>query len=157
MKTVVPLVLLCMYCCAFAQEDEEQPEYVSSCSLSIKTTIFPPDSADRSGNGYIEGVLCDKNGTPVSNTEITVNSTCGTLSCRLPGPYDDESSGFSDRSCFITGPDGRFQVYLVKIPFNVPGRVKAVSACGAIKVKAGSTFTITRHLKTHKKRRVQAP
>jgi hypothetical protein len=142
------MMLLCVYQ-AYGQMDEET-EFAYSCSLSIKTTVFPPDTGDKTGRGYIEALLCDKNGVPIANKEVKIVTSCGMLSCQAPGWYDDISSISSDRSCFMTGADGRIQVYLANVPFNTQGRIKATSACDEITVTATGSFMISR--KSTKKR-----
>jgi hypothetical protein len=124
--------------------DEDTREFASSCSLSLKTTVFPPEAADRSGRGYVEVWLCDKGGVPMPNREVKLTISCGVLSCQLPGWYDDVGSISSDRSCYMTGSDGKIQVYIVNIPFNTPGRVRASASCGDISASGSSTFKIMR-------------
>jgi hypothetical protein len=140
-KSVLILAIAALH--VFAQYDDE-PEFAYSCSLSIKITVFPPDTADKSGRGYVEVFLCDKNGTPVPNTAISMISSCGILSCQAPGWYDDISSISSDKSCFTTGADGRVQVYLSDVPFNTPGKIKATSFCNDINVSGSGTFRVSR-------------
>ena len=128
---------------------EEEFEYAVSCSLSMKITVFPPEASETSGRGYIEVFLCDKNGIAVPNKEISLISSCGVLSCQA-GMYGDDRSLSSDKTCYVTGDDGRAQVYLVDVPFNTQGRVKATSFCNEITVKGSGTFMISR--KSAKKR-----
>jgi hypothetical protein len=123
---------------------EEETEYAVSCSLSMKITVFQPDTADNSGRGYVEVFLCDKNGVPVPNKEVKMVASCGRLSCQAPGWYDDINSISSDKTCFITGANGRVQVYLADVPFNTQGRVKATSFCNEINVSGTGTFMISR-------------
>ena len=141
-KTIVFLLAICLHQ-GICQEYEDE-EYSYSCSLSISTTVFPPDSNDKTGNGYVEALLCDKNGVPIANKEIRMTVSCGILSCQLPGWYDNVSSISSDKSCFMTGVDGKVQVYLSRIPFNTPGLVKATCACDEIVLKSTSNFMISR-------------
>jgi hypothetical protein len=137
---------------------EEETEYAVSCSLSMKITVFPPDTVDNSGRGYVEVFLCDKNGVPVPNQELKIVSSCGILTCQAPGWHDDNSSLSSDKACFITGADGRAQVYLANVPFNTPGRVKATSLCNNINVSGSGTFKLSRtSTKKHTRSKRSAP
>ena len=133
----------------FAQYYDEETEYTVSCSLSMKITVFPPEASETSGRGYIEVFLCDKNGVPVPNKEISLITSCGVLSCQAE-MYADGRSLSSDKTCYVTGPDGRAQVYLTDVPFNTQGRVKATSFCNELTVKGSGTFKISR--KSIKKR-----
>jgi hypothetical protein len=148
-KPIALLLLTAGIVQVFAQYDEET-EVAYSCSLSIKITVFPPDSTDKSGRGFIEVMLSDKNGIPVSNMVVHVTATCGSLSCQAPGWYDDISSISSDKTCFTTNADGKIQVYLSNVPFNTQGRILATSFCNEINVKGTGTFLISR--KSLKKR-----
>ncbi|MBN2038007.1 MAG: hypothetical protein JW768_14800 [Chitinispirillaceae bacterium] len=127
-------------------QDYEDEEYSYSCSLSVSTTVFPPDSNDQTGNGYVEALLCDKNGTPIANKEVKMTASCGILSCQSPGWYDDVSSISSDKSCFITGADGKVNVYLSRIPFNTRGLIRATCACDEIVLKSTSSYMISRKI-----------
>lgn len=128
---------------AYGQMDDET-EFAYSCSLSLKTTVFPPDTSEKTGRGYVEALLCDKNGIPIPNKEIRIVTSCGQLSCQAPGWYDDISSISTDRSCYMTGADGKIQVYLANVPFNTQGFIKATSACDEITVNATGHFKISR-------------
>ena len=151
MRKLLWFTILIAFYQADAQMDDET-EFAYSCSLSIKTTVFPPDSSEKTGRGYVEALLCDKNGVPLPNKEITMSTSCGQLSCQAPGWYDDISSISSDRSCFKTGADGRVQVYLANIPFNTRGLIKATSNCDEITVRATGNFQISRKVVKHKTR-----
>jgi hypothetical protein len=149
MKQPAIALMALLAACTWADDiqyegEEDVREFASSCSLSIKTTVFPPEASDRNGRGYVEATLCDKNGVPMQNREIKLASSCGVLSCQQPGWYDNISSISSDRTCYVTGADGKIQVYIINIPFNTPGRVKASSSCGDITVTGSSTFKIMR-------------
>jgi hypothetical protein len=132
-----------------AQYYDEETEYAVSCSLSMKITVFPPEATETSGRGYVEVFLCDKNGIPIPNKEISLVASCGVLSCQA-GMYGDDRSFSSDKTCYFTGADGRAQVYLADVPFNTLGRVVATSFCNDITVKGAGTFKISR--KSIKKR-----
>jgi hypothetical protein len=129
---------------------EEETEYAVSCSLSMKITVFQPDTADNSGRGYVEVSLCDKNGIPVPNKEVKMVASCGMLSCQAPGWHDDVNSLSTGNTCFTTGADGRAQVYLANVPFNTQGWVKATGFCNEINVSGTGTYMIAR--KSIKKR-----
>ena len=137
------LVLLCVR--TWAQDDDERV-YVASCSLYVKTTPYTPDPGDASGKAMVEATLCDKSGIPIPDQEIKMTATCGTLSCLSMDTYAPAGSASPGRSCFITGRDGKIQVFLSDIPFNRPGRVKASCAYGDFRVHASSSFSITRKI-----------
>ena len=137
------LVFLCIR--SWAQDDDERV-YVASCSLFVKTTPYTPDSGNTSGNAMVEAMLCDKSGIPIPDQEIKMTATCGTLSCLSMDTYAPAGSASPGRSCFITGRDGKIQVFLSDIPFNKPGRVKASCTYGDFKVHASSSFSITRKI-----------
>jgi hypothetical protein len=141
--TMAIALILCASVCA--QNDDERV-YVVSCSLYVKTTPYTPDPENVSGSAMVEATLCDKSGIPIPDQEITITATCGTLSCPSSFSYVPAGSTSSDRSCFITGRDGKIQVFLSDIPFNKPGRVKASCSYGDIKVHASSSFSITRKI-----------
>jgi hypothetical protein len=147
MKILVPLILLFLFVQSRAQEEDETV-YATSCSLSVKTTVYKADPGDVVGRASIEATLCDKSGTPIPGQTIVITATSGTFTCIPP----DGASGINtaDHSCFVTGADGKILVYLVDIPFNKPGRLKATCHYGDFNVKAASSYSIT-HKVTRKK------
>lgn len=149
LPVIFPLLLLAG-ACAWAQDDDER-EFVQSCSLSVKTTVYPADSADAAGKAVVEVALCDKAGAPIPNQQIEVSASSGTFSCIPPDSFIRENA--SDRSCFITGQDGKIRVYLVSIPFNQTGLVKAACTYGDITVKASGSYSIMRHVIKKKRTR----
>jgi hypothetical protein len=44
----------------------------------------------------------------------------------------------------VTGPAGTMKAYLVNIPFNKRGKVKATCTYGNFQLKAGGSYIITR-------------
>jgi hypothetical protein len=145
MKKIAAVIVLFLVGCSWAQNDDERI-YVTSCSLFIKTTPYMPDSGDASGKAMVEATLCDKSGIPIPDQEIKMTATCGKLSCLSMDTYSPAGSASPGRSCFITGRDGKIQVFLSDIPFNKPGRVKASCAYGDFRVHASSSFSITRKI-----------
>jgi hypothetical protein len=144
MKHLVTLLLLTLCAGAWAQ-DEEERVYVSSCSLFVKVTVYTPDSGDRSGKAMVEASLSDKNGLPIPDRKLSLTATCGTLTCpQQTGQWIDSTGQTPAQSCFVTGNDGKVLVFLVDIPFNKPGRVKASCLWGNSKVQASTGFSITR-------------
>lgn len=138
-------MVLFLFIQARAQEEQtEETVYATSCSLSVKTTVYQADPGDVVGKASIQATLCDKSGTPIPDQTISMTATSGTFTCIPP----DGVSGINtaDRSCFVTGPDGKIQVYLVDIPFNKPGRIKAACTYGDFNVHAASSYSITRKL-----------
>jgi hypothetical protein len=146
MRKLVPLILVILCVSTGAQEDYETEEtvYATSCSLSVKTTVYNADPGDVVGKASIEATLSDKSGVPIPGQTIAITATSGTFTC-IP-PYGTSGTGSSDRSCFVTGPDGKIIVYLVDIPFNKPGRIKATCAYGDFVVHAASSYSITRNV-----------
>lgn len=146
MRKLIPLVILFLFIQSRAQEQDQTEESVvaTSCSLSVKTTVYKADPGDVVGKASIEATLCDKSGTPIVDQTINITATSGTFTCISP----DGISGINtaDRSCFVTGPDGKILVYLVDIPFNKPGRIKATCTYGEFTVHAASSYSITRNV-----------
>ena len=110
------LFLLCVP--LWAQDDDERV-YVSSCSLYVKTTPYTPDPENVSGSAMIEATLCDKAGIPIPDQEIRMTTTCGTLSCPSAFSFTTADATSPDRTCFITGRDGKIQVFLSDIYVRV--------------------------------------
>jgi hypothetical protein len=146
MNKLIPLMLLFLFVQSRAQEEEltEETVVATSCSLSVKTTVYKADQVDVSGKASIEALLCDKSGTPIPDQTINVTATTGTFTC-IP-PEGVIGINTSDRSCFVTGPDGKILVFLVDIPFNQPGRIKATCNYGDFTVHAASSYSITRNV-----------
>lgn len=143
MKTLFFLTMLFLTVQSRAQEGEqpEATEYAASCSLSVKTTVFKVEPSDVVGRASIEATLSDKSGTPISGQTIEITSTNGTFTCIAPNDFSGVNT--ADHSCFVTGPDGTILVYLVDIPFNKPGRLKATCHYGEFNVHASSRYSIT--------------
>ena len=137
------LMLFCA--CAWAQ-DEDEREYVSSCSLAVKVTVYSPESNDLSGKAMVEAMLCDKGKIPIPGRKITMTATCGTLTCLQSNMANDSGPRSFEGSCFTTGNDGKVLVFLVDIPFNKPGRVKAACTVGDFNITASSKFSIMRKI-----------
>jgi hypothetical protein len=152
MIKLLPLLLLFMFTRSGAQEEQtEVTETVTSCSLSVKITVYSADPGDVVGKASIQATLSDKSGTPITDQTITMSSTSGTFTCIPPEGVNGVNT--ADRSCFVTGPDGKIQVYLVDIPFNKPGRIKASCTYGAFDVHASSSYSITRSVNKKKSKR----
>jgi len=137
------LLIICVR--SWAQEEDERV-YVYSCSLFVKITPYTPDSGDVSGKALIEATLCDKSGIPIPDQEIKLTASCGTLSCLSLDNIGMSGTASSGHSCFVTDKDGKIQVFLIDIPFNRPGRIKAVCTYGNFKVHASCGFSITRKI-----------
>jgi hypothetical protein len=147
-------VALFMSAATACAQEEDEASVTISCSLFVKATVSPADSADRFGKAVIEATLCDKQGVPIADQEIRLTSSCGKFFC--PPPDSALSPDYS--SCYITGPDGRIKVELTTIPFNTAGRVVASCRYGTITVKASSTFSIKRNmLKKKVQKKILAP
>jgi hypothetical protein len=146
MNKLIPLLLLILSFQSWSQEYEQSEESIvaTSCSLSVKTTVFKADQADLMGKASIEATLCDKAGTPIPDQTITMTSTTGTFTCIPPEAINRTYA--SDHSCLLTGPDGKTLIYLVDIPFNKPGRVKATCTYGDFTVHASGSYSITRNV-----------
>ena len=146
MRKLVPLIILFLFVQSRAQEQDQTEETLvaTSCSLSVKTNVYKADPGDVVGKASIEATLCDKSGTPIPDQTIAITATSGTFTC-IP-PEGVSGINTADRSCFVTGPDGKILVYLVDIPFNKPGRIKAACTYGEFNVHASSSYSITRNV-----------
>lgn len=143
MLKMVPLLLLLFFVQSHAQQDDaEETVYATSCSLSVKTTVYPVEDGDVVAKVSIQATLSDKSGIPIPNQKITMTSTSGTFTCIAPDGAG--GSNTADHSCFITGPDGKILVFLVDVPFNKPGQIKAVCTYGNFTLHASSRYSIKR-------------
>jgi hypothetical protein len=140
------LATLTIFCTNIWAQDEDERVYVTSCSLFVKATVYTPDSSDVAGKAMIEAALSDKNGIPIPGRKITLTATCGTLTCLQSNMANDSAPRTQEGPCFTTGNDGKILVFLVDIPFNKPGRVKAGCTFGDFKVNASSKFSIMRKI-----------
>jgi len=143
--TLMAVVCMAMTSWLWAQ-DEDERVYAVSCSLYVLTMPYTPDSGDVSGKAIVEATLCDRSGIPIPGQEIKMTTTCGTLSCPSRGIYETAGKASPENACFITGQDGKIQVFLSDIPFNNPGKVKASCTYSNIKVHASSRFSIIRKI-----------
>lgn len=152
MKRLLMPILL-MYATILAQSDNDMTT-VLSCQLTVKTTAYPPDSADLSGKAMVEATLLDNEGFPIYNQEVQMTTTTGVFSCLPPEVITEATMKDPVLYCFTTGQDGKIQAYIVNIPFNKQGRLDASSTCGTSVVKASGKFLITRSVlkKKHKKK-----
>jgi len=154
MKRLIPLfAVLFMFSQSPAQPEDEQAEetvVTTSCSLSVKTIVYNPEAGDVVGKASVQAFLCDKGGIPIPNQPIDMTSTGGTFTCIPPDGMG--SANTTDRSCFVTGSDGTIQVYLVDIPFNKPGKIKATCTYGDFTVHATGNYSITRNITRKKKK-----
>ncbi|MBN1980804.1 MAG: hypothetical protein JW795_04695 [Chitinivibrionales bacterium] len=141
---------------------ENQAATITSCSLAVRTTVLPPQSADRFGKVEIVATLHNEAGEPISGHKIEMNTNCGTFSCLLQDliptiETQNSQSAPNDSStvpldfCFTTNESGAVQLYLINVPFNIVGRVDASCSCGDMKVKASGTFQFTKRSKAKKK------
>ena len=144
MKLLMAVTALLLFCGGALAQDEEEPYTVASCSLAVATTVYPAIAGDIAGKVMVEATLSDKAGSPIADQEIQMSATCGTFSCIAPESLGN--TDVADRSCFITGHDGKVRVYLTSVPFNHPGRVKAACSYQGCSVKASGTFSITRNV-----------
>jgi|WetSurMetagenome_2_1015567.scaffolds.fasta_scaffold00717_14 hypothetical protein len=113
-------------------------------TLSVKTYVYPSDSADRYGHGKVEAVLRYKEGAPIPNRRLSLETTAGDFSCKLPDIANEVDSSSSDESCFTTDKNGRVLAYIINIPFNSQGMVTASCSFDDVSVKATGTFWIKR-------------
>jgi hypothetical protein len=131
----------------FAQEEQEFVSE-SSCSLSIKTTAYPVDSSDKFGKVTIEALLTDNKGNPLPGQQIRITATNGAFTCMPPVSFSDAEISSSVEGCLQTQEDGTVKIYLVHIPFNQPGNVKAMCAYGNFKVSAVGAYVIKKFTKS---------
>jgi hypothetical protein len=148
------IITFVMTAALFAQEEQE---FVTetSCSLSIKATVFPVDSSDKFGKATIEALLTDNKGNPLPDQTIQVTATNGTFTCMPPVSFSDAEVSSSVEGCLKTQEDGTIKIYLVHIPFNRPGNVKAFCTYGNFKVSAIGAYSVTKFVKSSKKTRPQ--
>jgi hypothetical protein len=144
-RSVEKMMLALVIMAALLPAQEESS--VASCSLYVKTSIYPYDYLAQYGHGKVEARLCDKKGVAIPFQEIQLTATCGRFSCALPDIESNADSASRDSSCYITAKDGRILVYLLDIPFNTSGKVLAACTYGDMSVKATSTFWVKRYVK----------
>jgi len=125
-------------------QTEHEDTIATSCSLFIKTTVLTPDSFDRTGIAKVEATLTDKTGTPISGQTINLTSTSGNFTCIPPVSSNESVPDSTQGACLVTGPAGTMKAYLVNIPFNKRGKVKATCTYGNFQLKAGGSYIITR-------------
>jgi hypothetical protein len=155
MKHAMMLIVLFIAVTVFAQEEpQDEQEFVTetSCSLSIKTNAYPVDSTDKFGKVSIEALLTDNKGNPLPDQKIQISVTNGTLSCMPPVSFSDAEVPTGTEGCLTTQEDGTIKIYLVHIPFNRPGKVKAFCTYGNFKVSAFGAYSITKWTKSPKKK-----
>jgi hypothetical protein len=105
-------------CATILAQSDNDMTTVMSCQLTIKTTAYPPDSADLFGKAMVEATLCDNEGFPIYNQEVRMTATTGVFSCLPPEVLTDATMKDPVLYCFTTGQDGTIQAYIVNIPFN---------------------------------------
>jgi|WetSurMetagenome_2_1015567.scaffolds.fasta_scaffold169278_3 hypothetical protein len=140
------LAMVLIFCTQVWAQDEDERVFAVSCSLYVVTMPYTPDSGDVSGKAIVYATLCDKSGIPIPGQKIKMTATCGTLSCPSMGIYESAVSTSPENACFITGSNGKIEVFLSGIPFNRPGRIKASCTYSDIKVSASSSFSITKKI-----------
>jgi hypothetical protein len=153
MQILVLIIALSMPLCAWAQ-DEEITETVtaSSCSLFVKTQVRPVFITEQYGQVQVDATLCDKDGVPISDREINLTSTTGTLAC-LPSDSVLAPGDSLKGPCFVTSGNGTITMFLIHVPFNKPGRVTATCSYRGFTLKSMSSYVITRKtVKTVKKK-----
>jgi hypothetical protein len=155
MKHTIAIIVFLMTVTVFAQEEpQEEQEYVTetSCSLSIKTNAYPVDSTDKFGKVSIEALLTDNKGNPLADQKIQITATNGTLSCMPPVSFSGAEVSSSVEGCLTTQEDGTIKIYLVHIPFNRPGKVKAFCTYNNFRVSAIGAYSITKWTKSPQKK-----
>lgn len=130
------ILVLCANLLAFCAD--------SDVRLSVKTFVYPSDSADRFGHGKIEAVLSYKGGAPIPGRTLNFETSCGTFSCKLPDIENEVDSSSGDESCFATDTNGKSTVYIINIPFNSQGVVTVSCEFDDRVVKASGRFWIKR-------------
>ncbi len=156
MKFALMLSGFLMVAAVYAQEEQEFVTE-SSCSLSVKTTVFPVDSSDKFGKVTIDALLTDNKGNPIADQVIQVTATNGTLTCMPPVSFSGAEISSGTEGCLKTQEDGTVRIYLVHIPFNSPGKVKANCTYGTFKVSAFGTYSVMKFTKSPKKKRLKKP
>ncbi|HEX3018940.1 MAG TPA: hypothetical protein VHP36_01500 [Chitinispirillaceae bacterium] len=151
MKKIVPLLILFFQLVSFGYEISlpEEEASSSSCKLSMKLVMTTPEADAATGRAIVEVKLINSLGNPLSDYEIQLSSTRGTFLCQLP-EQKSENAGDNpeiDRSCFLTGQDGKIKVNLVNLPLNGGAvQVKATCDCGGYQVYASGNINYNKKI-----------
>jgi hypothetical protein len=140
-KKLLFILMLLVPAALMAQEEET---VISSCSLFVKATALLPAADAPAGIAIVEASLCDQDGAPISGQPIELTSSVGELTCQPPAPIADTISSTFQSACSETGLTGKTVVYLIGVPFNTQGRIKASCTYGEISASASSSFLIKR-------------
>jgi hypothetical protein len=152
-KLLISMVLF-LGAYVYAQNENGYAE-LTSCQLAVTTSVYSPDTADRFGKAMAEVTLTDESGLPIPNQPIQMTTSCGIFSCLPPENLTDAGLENPLLACFTTGSDGKMVVYIVKIPFNSKGLVKASFTWGNTTIKASGNFLITRSVSKIKKKKTK--
>jgi hypothetical protein len=144
-------LVLFVFSVVSAQEETDSAEIasISSCSLSVKTTVRQAGGKENFGQIRVDVTLCDRDGVPVSDQEIKLSSTAGSFSCLPPDSVLPPGDSIRE-PCFFTQSNGKMTMFLINVPFNITGRVTAACSYKKFNLKSSGTFIIKR--KTFKKK-----
>ncbi len=137
MKKLPLLAILIFHIFSFGYEvslpDEETTS--STCKISMQLAMTPPEADGSTGRAIVEVRLSNDLGNPLSGYTIQLTSNRGTFLCQLPDQKESNSADTEmDRTCFLTGHDGKIKVHLVNLPESEVIQVKAVCDCGGYQV-----------------------
>jgi hypothetical protein len=139
-------------------QDKDELMYAASCSLSIKTKVYPAESYDATGKAQVIAFVCDKEGNPMPIQKVEITATAGTVVCQIPGfsnaNWLNSTSSLSDQSCFVTGQDGRVTAYVTDIPFNQAVGIRANCTCNNFNLSATGKVMLTRKITQKKKTKI---
>ena len=141
--TVLLIIHICFAKSVFSQSmGSIAPEEViiESCSLSIKIVPIQPQPSDPAAMANITVTVLNRDGTPVSGSQIDVTANAGTFKC----PVSAGVSEVDERTCFSTNQDGNAVISLINLPFNTNIKVSASTQCGDYVLKASGTAIISK-------------
>lgn len=144
MKKTIPIIILLLQFFSYGYEVSlpEEDASSTSCKISMQLNMAAPDADALTGRAVVEVKLINDLGNPLSGYQIQLTSNSGTFLCQLPEQKKGSTDGEDvDRTCFLTGQDGKIRVHLVNLPLNGGVvQVKAVCDCGGYQVYASGNI-----------------
>ena len=143
MQKVLVIAGLLLACIGSWAVEFEQPGESSTCVISMKLALAPARPEDKTARAVVEVFLRTKGGQPIAGKEIQVTSSWGTFLCKLPELRDStDTDPADDRSCFVTGSDGKVKINLINLLMNEAVQVKATCDCGDYFVHASGNLSV---------------
>lgn len=154
MRTLPLIAVLIFQALSFGYEvslpDEESIS--SSCKISMQITMASPEVDGPAGRAVVEVKLINDLGNPLSGYTVQLTSTRGTFVCQLPEQEKNNTDDQElDRSCFLTGHDGKIKVNLINVPQSEVVQVKAVCDCGGYQVFTSGNLNFGKKIIKRKK------